>query len=302
MIHRKGLAAYLLIATLLAWTLFLAPLLFGPPGSQAHGTAALAFWSAAMWAPGLAALVTARWIDRKAWPRLGLRRLGARRFYLWAWLVPPALAIVTGILTWALGVGQLDLDFPLIQASMEGAPGAESLPPALIVGGQIAFSLTLAPLINTLFALGEELGWRGYLLPGLLPLGRGRAIVLSGVIWGLWHAPAILQGHNYPGRPVMGVFLMVGFTTLFGAFLSWLYFETGSAWAPALAHGATNATAGLPILFLTGVDLAIGGVLSSVIGWIPLLALTAWLIRSGRLPLGPPIRDPAGERARAATT
>ena len=69
-------------------------------------------------------------------------------------------------------------------------------------------SSVAAPLINTLLALGEELGWRGLLLPELLPLGQRRAILLSGVIWGFWHAPVILQGHNYPSQPVLGVFLM----------------------------------------------------------------------------------------------
>ncbi len=79
------------------------------------------------------------------------------------------------------------------------------MPTGLIVAIQIAISFTLGPLINTLLALGEELGWRGFLLPSLLPLGQWRAILMSGLIWGVWHAPAILQGHNYPSQPVLGV-------------------------------------------------------------------------------------------------
>ena len=102
-------------------------------------------------------------------------------------------------------------------------------------------SSVAAPLINTLLALGEELGWRGSLLPELLPLGQRRAILLSGVIWGFWHAPVILQGHNYPSQPVLGVFLMVVFAVLVGAFFGWLYLRTRSPWAPALAHGSLNA-------------------------------------------------------------
>ena len=106
---------------------------------------------------------------------------------------------------------------------------------------------------------GEELGWRGFLLPRLLPLGQWRAIVLSGAIWGFWHAPVILHGHNYPTQPVLGVFMMLIFCALVGAIFSWLYLRALSPWARGLALVALNATGGTPMLFLTGVDIAIGG-------------------------------------------
>ena len=153
-------------------------------------------------------------------------------------------------------------------------------------------SSVAAPLINTLLALGEELGWRGLLLPELLPLGQWGAILLSGVIWGFWHAPVILQGQNYPSQPVLGVFLMVVFTVLAGAFFGWLYLRTRSPWAPALAHGSLNAIAGLPLLFLTGVDITLGGTLASLIGWIPLALFVAWLLWTNRLPV--PLEMEAG--------
>ena len=78
---------------------------------------------------------------------------------------------------------------------------------------------------------------------------------------------------------------MVVFTMLVGAFFSWLYLRTRSPWAPALAHGSLNATAGLPLLFLTGVDITVGGTLASLIGWIPLALFIAWLAWSNRLPV-----------------
>ena len=133
--------------------------------------------------------------------------------------------------------------------------------------------------------MGEELGWRGYLLPKLEPHGQARAIVLSGVIWGVWHMPVILQGHNYPEHPLLGVFLMIVFCVLFGAFLSWLYLRTRSPWAPALGHGTLNAVGGLPLLFMPGVDLAFGGPLSSVLGWIPIIVFLVWLLCRGKLPV-----------------
>jgi membrane protease YdiL (CAAX protease family) len=77
----------------------------------------------------------------------------------------------------------------------------------------LAQSLTVGVLVTTVPTFGEEFGWTGYLLPRLLPLGRWRAALLYGVAWGLWHAPVIVGGHNYPGHPVAGVLAMCGFTT-----------------------------------------------------------------------------------------
>ena len=285
MINRKPLIWFLIIAFGLAWVFFLLPLAFGPLGSTTRQIATQVLWALAMWAPGLGAIIATRWIAGERLGTLNLRRLGDWRAYLWAWLLFPALAVATGLLTWAFGAGKLDTQFTLIKDSLATAPGGEAIPAGLIVLIQIGVALTFGPLFNTIFALGEELGWRGFLLPRLLPLGQWRAIGLSGVIWGVWHAPAILQGHNYPNRPVAGVFMMIVFCVLLGAILSWLYLRTRSPWAPALAHGSLNAIAGLPLLFLTGVDISMGGTLTSIIGWIPLALFVAWLAWTRRLPV-----------------
>lgn len=283
--NRKSLSIFFAIAFGLAWFLFLLPLAFGEPQSQPRQTVTLIAWTAAMWAPGIGALVATRYGLRQPLSTLNLRRLGERKAYLWAWLLPPALAIVAGVFTLLFGLGKLDLEFTLIRQAMENAPGGQTVPPWLIVLIQAILSLTLAPLFNTLFGLGEELGWRGFLLPQLLPLGQWRAILISGAVWGVWHAPAILQGHNYPSQPVLGVLLMTIFCILMGAIFSWLYLRTRSPWAPALAHGSLNATAGLSILFLRDVDITYGGTIVSLAGWIGVVLFVLWLYRSRRLPV-----------------
>ena len=106
---------------------------------------------------------------------------------------------------------------------------------------------------------------------------------MSGVIWGVWYAPAIAQGLNYPGQPVLGVPMMVVFCVLVGAVFSWLYLRTRSPWAPALAHGSLNASAGLPLLALDDVNLVVGGTAASLIGWLPWAVLVGWLVLSRRL-------------------
>ncbi len=238
-----------------------------------------------MWTPGLAAILVTRFIDHQPLSVLNLKRLGEKHAYLWAWLLPIIFSILTGMLTWAFGLGKLDLEFTLIKQAMSQAPGGSAISPALVVVLQILIAMTIGPLFNTLFALGEELGWRGYLFPRLLPLGQWRAIILTGVIWGIWHSPVILQGQNYPGHPVLGVFLMIGFCLLLGTILSWLFLRTCNPWAPALAHGTVNAVAGLPLMFMTGIDMALGGTLTSLTGWIPMILFVIWLVWSKRLPM-----------------
>lgn len=113
-----------------------------------------------------------------------------------AWL--PALPV--GAL---LGVHPADFTgFSAFRQMLDGQAGAAEIP--MPVGTLVALQLALMPgaaFINLLPALGEELGWRGWLLPKPLPLGTLPALLVSGVIWGLWHAPIILLGYNYPDAP-----------------------------------------------------------------------------------------------------
>jgi membrane protease YdiL (CAAX protease family) len=283
---QKNIRLFLLIAFGIAWPLFALPLAFGSLADTSRQAATLIAWSAAMWAPGLAAIIVTRVVDREPLSMLRLAYLGERRAYLWAWLLPAALTVASGGFTMLLGAGRPDWQLTAVREAL--AQAGSPISPAMVLLIQVIAGLTIGPLINTLMALGEELGWRAYLLPKLLPLGQWRAIAVSGAIWGIWHGPAILQGHNYPDHPVLGVFLMVGFTVLFGTILSWLYLRTRSPWAPALGHASLNAVAGFPLLFIPKVDMAVGGALTSLIGWIPMLLFVGWLAWTKRLPVPEP--------------
>ena len=281
----KSLGMFLIIAFIPAWALFSLPSVLRYIGVENARLIILAGWSLAMWMPGLGAILAAKSEGKKPIPDLRLNTLGNKRIYLWAWLVPIIASIAAGVVAWLLGWGELDTSFRSIKGSLEGMSDMPNIDISLLIGLQIAASFTLAPLFNTIFALGEELGWRGFLLPKLLPLGQVPAMLISGVIWGIWHAPAILQGHNYPDHPILGVGMMVVFTTLLGIFFSWLYLKTRSPWAPALGHGTVNAVASLPLLFLTGTSLTLGGALTSISGWIALALLTGMLIGLGEIPV-----------------
>lgn len=286
MVDRKALTWFLIITLLISWPLLLAPLLFADLEPAAAQLATTGPWALAMWGPGLAAIVTTLAIQKKPFRNLNLNRLGPKRFYLWAWFLPPVLSILSGLVTLLFGIAKLDMNFTSIRNSMAQAAGGSAVPAELIVVSQIVFAILLAPFVNMLFALGEELGWRGFLLPHLMPLGQWKAILISGVIWGLWHAPAIVQGLNYPGYPVLGVFMMVVLCVLLATIFSWLYLNTKSPWVAALAHGAVNASAGLPVLFfMPGFNMVLGGTLAAPTAWIVLTLFIGWLALTKRLPV-----------------
>jgi membrane protease YdiL (CAAX protease family) len=239
-----------------------------------------------MWGPGIAAIVTTLVVQKKPFRSLNLNRLGPKRFYLWALFLPTLLTILGGLFTLLFGVAKLDMDFTMMRSALSSAPGGDAIPVGMVIVIQSAFAILLAPFINVLFALGEELGWRGFLLPNLMPLGQWKAILLSGVIWGIWHAPAVAQGLNYPGYPVLGVFMMIVFCVLLGTIFSWMTLNTRSPWTAALAHGAVNAVAGLPVLFLQpGFNIAFGGTLAAPTAWLAMILFIGWLVLSKRLPV-----------------
>ncbi|MBI5680305.1 MAG: CPBP family intramembrane metalloprotease [Methanobacterium sp.] len=104
------------------------------------------------------------------------------------------------------------------------------------------FSTLIPSLILSFFLLwpnyfGEEYGWRAYLQDRLFPLfGSYKGVLLLGIIWGLWHAPLILVGLNFPGQPVLGIGLMIVSTIIMGIIFSYAVLKTGSVWIAVMLH------------------------------------------------------------------
>ena len=299
MIERKYIYWFLGITVLLSWPLFLASLVLGDMDPTTKQLTTQGLWAIAMWGPGIAAIITTLLIAKVPFNSLRLNTLGPKRFYLWAWFLPVVLTLLSGLFTVLFGIAKLDLNFTMIRTAMEAAAGGNEVPVEVIVLSQTLLALTLAPFLNMLFTMGEELGWRGFLLPRLMPLGQWKAALWSGVIWGVWHAPVIVQGHNYPGYPVLGVFMMIIFCILLGTIITWLYINTKSPWVAALAHGSVNAIAGVPVLFLApGFNMAFGGTLAAPTAWIGMALFIAWLVWTKRFPVqeqvGEVVSTPSG--------
>ena len=104
--------------------------------------------------------------------------------------------------------------------------------------------LVMVPVIGWVSYFGEEYGWRYYLQERLCALfGPRRGVLVVGVMWGLWHAPIIAMGYNYPGRPFLGIAAMALFTIVIGVYFSYAVMRTGSIWSAVILHGMTNTLA-----------------------------------------------------------
>ena len=241
-----------------------------------------------MFAP-LAALLLAKVPLKSLGWKLNLR--GNVRWYLAAWLLPSVIC--------ALGAALYFLIFP---ARFDGSGAAylatlppeaqqqfelQALPASFLILISALAAIIYAPFLNVIPCLGEEAGWRGFLTPYLKArCGRTKGLLLSGLIWGVWHWPVIIfagyeYGLAYWGAPVLGPLLFCVFTTALGILFSLLYEKTGSIWICALGHGAINSFANTPSLFLvpdSGYQQTLGPFANGLIGGLPLILLALFVL------------------------
>jgi membrane protease YdiL (CAAX protease family) len=210
-----------------------------------------------MWGPALANLLTRLFTQEGLkYSGLSLRLRQSWPFWLVAWVLPAILVIAGAALYFVLFPAFFDPEASTFMAQVEQVTGAPLEMPLMTFALLQTFQAVLiSPLINGLATFGEEFGWRAYLLPKLLPLGSRRAMIISGVIWGVWHWPVIAMGYNYgfnyPGFPWLGFLGMVWFCITYGIIIGWLTLRGGSVWPAVIAHGAINGIASLGLIFLS---------------------------------------------------
>jgi len=221
------------------------------------------------------------------------------RWFLVAWLLPAVVAFAT------IGVSLL---LPGVEYSPEMTGFFERLGSALTPGQleemrrqMAAFpihiiwiallqSLVAGITINAVAGFGEELGWRGLLQKELGHLGFWKSSALIGLIWGVWHAPIIIQGYNYPQHPVAGVVMMTLWTVLLSPIFALVRIKAKSVIAAAIIHGSLNATAGLPLMvILGGNDLTVG--VTGLAGFIVLAVVNVAIFVYDRFLAKEPVRD-----------
>lgn len=284
----------------LAWTFALAyAIQFGAAALFRHnrivGQLAIA---AMMFVPALGAWLAGASLKGMGW-RIGIRK--NLRPLLFAWLASAVLTAVGAALYFLAFPGHFDLSGSYLAA----AAGPEVLEQMQAQGVSYPMyvlitaigCVTYAPLINTFTALGEEIGWRGFLYPQLKArFGRRKGWLLGGAVWGAWHWPLIgLIGYEYGaaagnaagyfGFPVVGMLLFCVFTVGLGILHDWLYKKSGSIWVPSIFHGAFNAAATLPLAICltdTGSARLLGPAPNGLLAGLPLLIAAAVVYHRNR--------------------
>ena len=180
-----------------------------------------------MLTPAIAAAIMLAFIAPEGGFRAAIASLGLTRAGLKAWPLgiggPVLIQALGALILVALGLTQLTT-------------------PAAAVGISAAADFAAGLFIGTAFALGEEAGWRGYMLPRMRGFGLVQAMLLVGFLHGVWHLPILLTTDLYHsgGNPWIIAPLFLLTLTLAGIFYGFLRLWTGSVWPVAIAHAAAN--------------------------------------------------------------
>jgi len=219
----------------------------------------MAFSTAYMFFPMLTALVLQA-IDKEKFNHTGLVNFKIRGPWLVAWLLPVAMVflciLVNGLMPGVeltYNAEQLINQYHIPEDQQELVREQMGQYPAWIMAVSVVLSGLLAGItINAIAAFGEEYGWRNYLVGALREVKFWKGALFIGVVWGIWHFPLILMGHNYPNEPQWGVLLMVVFCVLAGVLELYFVLKAKSMIVAAVLHGTINAVSGMTIYFTLG--------------------------------------------------
>ena len=197
-----------------------------------------------MWCPGISALITMKILGRNI-SDLGWK-WGKTKYQIWSYLIPIIYALIAYSAIWIFGWGGFynkEFVSTLTESFGLGAIGS---------GFTIAFYVILLGIFGTIrsmaSALGEEIGWRGFLVPELYKkYGFTKTSLISGLIWGIWHLPILLFADYNSGTPswyAMTCFmiLVIGISFIY----TWFRIKSGSLWTAVILHATHN-------LFIQGI-------------------------------------------------
>lgn len=281
MAAKKRLIMFVTLTIVIAWILFL----LVPICGLSYGTGvSVIIIASAMFAPALSSILT-RLITKEGFGNMYLRPhfKGHVKDYLLVYFGPTVLLLLSGALYFLIFPGSFDPELTALK-EMLASSGKQGFAASNLVIGQVLIFVVLGPVINIIPTMGEELGWRGYLLPKLrMFLSDRTALILTGVIWGIWHLPIIVMGHNYGtkywGYPWLGILAMIVFCVMLGTIEGYISIKLQSAIPAAMIHSTVNAGAALPIVLMKGsYNTLLGPAVTGIIGGLPFIVLAVILL------------------------
>lgn len=243
---------------------------------QVKGLVALA-----MFFPAIGAVLT-RLITKEAFHNAMIRPnfKGNVKHYVFAWIGPQVLSIIGAVLYFFVFPERFDPNHGYmyeLYTSMGAEMSPERMQKTMIL--QFVMAFLVAPILNFVTCFGEEWGWRGYMMPKMLEKMKFLpAVLLGGVIWGLWHAPIIALGHNYGtsyvGAPWLGILMMCIFCIVLGIIFTYWTVKTGSILPAVIGHGAVNGFFGAPLFFVAdNSHTLLGPTACGIIAMLPLIVV-----------------------------
>ena len=254
----KKAIRYSIAVCLFSWAMFaVAHWGFGMGADTPTGL--MVFSTIYMFFPFITALVLQA-IDKEKFNHTGLINFKVSWSWLVAWLLPVAMVLACILVnSWMPGAllqynsEQLISQYNVPEEQQELVrEQMEKMPAYLLVISTIFSGLIAGITVNAVAAFGEEYGWCNYLVGALREVKFWKAALFIGVVWGIWHFPLILMGHNYPNEPYWGVALMVVMCILLGVIELYFVLKSKSMIVAAIMHGTVNAVAGMVIYFILG--------------------------------------------------
>jgi len=191
-----------------------------------------------MWCPGIAGIITMLLLKRNL-KQLGWK-WGKSKYQLQSYLIPLLYALLAYAIIWTFGLGKLKIDG--LQTQVADNFGFENINAILAFVILILFVGIVGIIPSALSALGEEIGWRGFLVPELYKSqGFTKTSLISGFIWGVWHLPILLFADYNSGTPAwyaMTCFMLLVISISF--IYTWFRMKSGNLWTAVILHASHN--------------------------------------------------------------
>ncbi|WP_247232894.1 CPBP family intramembrane glutamic endopeptidase [Telluribacter sp. SYSU D00476] len=284
--NTKKIQLFLSFAFGISWTVGLIMYLLGVEYGTMQSTVLIALFY--MTAPALATVITQKYFYKQSLKEYGLTLkntvpkniLIAIGFYLAYVLLTMGIIFVLGNIMEVDGMGQVtfaqDEILRKVEESMKGSGDTAEVklpPPVVLFLAGLMGGVLAGFTFNLPFTLGEELGWRGLLLKETQSLGFWKSNLLIGTIWGVWHLPIIIMGHNYPDQPIAGSLMMILFCIALSFLHAIVRLKVRTVYAPAAFHGMINAGGPLALLFIINNNVLVGSIVG-LAGVIAALIIT----------------------------
>lgn len=264
---------FAILVILISWT---AAALFYLLNGNLQTTAGFVFASGYMFFPLLSVVIVQAIHKEPILKGLGVS-FKLNRWFVVAWLLPVVFNVAAMFVSALFPPMRFSTETPILQDAL--AQMSQSIPDIdayKLLAITIVSGLSAGITINALFAFGEEIAWRGWLLKQFEGVTFLKASLIIGVFWGIWHAPLIAMGHNYAQHPFIGLGMMIVCCVLLTPVIQYIRVKSKSVITAAIFHGTLNAGAGMSLMYIDNFNDLLGGS-AGLAGFLVLLVINCSL-------------------------